>query len=301
MNGVNDQLSIIVPVYDEGNNLEALLPELLDKCKTNHWKIILVNDGSTDETREILARYSNENLLKVIHHKLNKGYGAAIKSGLAACETQYAITFDADGQHWHEDIDVLRASILDHDADMVVGSRKGQRTGSLTRSVGKGLIRLIAKLLMTVPIHDLNSGMKIYRTDLARQYPHLPPDGMSFSDTITLIFINNRHLVLEEPIRINARKSGKSSIRVQTAFQTIMEIINIVILFNPMKIFLPISMLFFIITLAWAIPIIILGRGISIGSLLGIVAGLIFLLLGLITEQLAQIRRNQPGPNSRGS
>ncbi len=290
-------LTVIIPAYNEAENLDLLLPELLEKCRINHWKLIIVNDGSTDHTGEVLAGYAHEPILKVNQHKLNKGYGASIKTGLYDSTTTYASTFDADGQHRIEDIDRLLQSIRDEDADMVVGSRKGQKTGSLIRRFGKILIRLIAKILMTVPIHDLNSGMKIYRTDLAKQYLHLPPDGMSFSDTITLIFINNRHLVLEVPIVINKRNSGESTIKMQTAFQTVMEIINIVVFFNPMKIFLPISLVCFVVTLAWAIPIIAMGRGVSIGSLLGIVAGLIFFLLGLITEQLSKIRRNQPGPN----
>jgi len=291
-------LSVVIPVYNEGGNLRELLAELLPVCRKNHWRIIVVNDGSTDNTREILSEFSVDPLVGVTHHKLNKGYGAAIKTGLAACETCYAITFDADGQHRTDDISVLLDSIVYHDADLVVGSRKGQKEGGMTRRFGKFLIRAIAKILMTVPIHDLNSGMKIYRTDLAHRYLHLPPDGMSFSDTITLIFINNRHLVLEEQIRINPRKSGQSSIRMQTAFQTVMEIINIVVLFNPMKIFLPISIISFVVTMVWAIPIIAMGRGVSIGSFLGIVAALIFFLLGLITEQLSQIRKNIPGQNS---
>jgi hypothetical protein len=116
---------------------------------------------------------------------------------------------------------------------------------------------------------------------------------MSFSDVITLVFINNRHLVLEEPIMIRERASGRSTIGIQTAFQTVMEIIHIVILFNPMKIFLPVATICFIITLAWGIPLAWQGRGVSIGTLLGLVASLMFFLLGLITEQLSLIRRNQ--------
>jgi len=181
--------------------------------------------------------------------------------------------------------------ITARDADMVVGLRKSRGNGSYYRGFGKFIIRNLAKILMTVPIHDLNSGMKIYRTDLAKKYIHLAPDTFAFSDIITLIFINNRHLVLEEPIRIRERKAGSSTISLQTAFQTIMEIINIVILFNPMKIFLPVSLLCFLVTFLWGIPLIISGHGVSAGTLLGLISGLIFFLLGLIAEQLSLIRR----------
>ena len=176
---------------------------------------------------------------------------------------------------------------------MVVGSRKGLKSSSHFRGIGKSIIRLIASIMMTVPVHDINSGMKIYRTELAKKYLYLTTDTMSFSDVITLVFINNRHLVLEEPIRIKERTSGKSTIGFQTAFQTVMEILHIVILFNPMKIFLPLSILCFVLTGFWGIPLLFEGRGLSVASLLGLILGILLFLLGLIAEQLSLIRRNQ--------
>jgi glycosyltransferase involved in cell wall biosynthesis len=287
------QLTVIIPAFNEVENLRVFLPPLIDHCRENNWRIILVNDGSHDQTKKYLTTCEQEPVLTVIHHKLNKGYGAAIKSGIRACETEYLITFDADGQHYIEDIDNLRICLLENDADMIVGSRKGLKSSSHFRGFGKSIIRLIARIMMTVPVHDINSGMKIYRTDLAKKYLYLTTDTMSFSDVITLVFINNRHLVLEKPIRIKERTSGESTIGFQTAFQTIMEILHIVILFNPMKIFLPLSILCFIITGIWGIPLLLEGRGLSIGSLLGVIMGILLFLLGLIAEQLSLIRRNQ--------
>jgi len=288
-------LTIVIPAFNEAESLIVILPSLLESCRQQHWKLIIVNDGSSDATKDVLAPFQNSDLLSVVHHKLNKGYGAAIKSGILACDTEYVITMDADGQHRVEDVAKLLTCLQKNDADMVVGSRKGTKSATVSRGMAKGIIRLLAKILMPVPIYDINSGMKIYSTKLARSYLHLAPDTMAFSDIITLVFINNRHLVLEEPITIGNRLKGKSTIGVQTLFQTIMEIINILVLFNPMKIFLPISLLTFIITLLWGIPLILAGRGVSTGTLLGIVSTLIFFFLGLITEQLSQIRRNQKG------
>ena len=285
-------LTVIVPAYNEAASLPLLLPELVAYCDERRWKIIVVNDGSMDDTRDLLNAFGGQRGFQVIHHKLNRGYGAALKSGLLACDTRYAVTVDADGQHFLEDIDRLLACMTANDADLVVGSRKGSVSRSSYRGIGKSIIRFLAKVLMTVPIYDLNSGMKIFNAALAKKYVHLAPDTMAFSDIISLVFINNRHLVMEEPIRIRERKSGNSTIGLQTAFQTIMEILNIVILFNPMKIFLPLSILCFIITGLWGIPLLIAGRGLSIGSLLGVILGILLFLLGLIAEQLSQIRRN---------
>ncbi|MEI6816811.1 MAG: glycosyltransferase family 2 protein [Bacteroidota bacterium] len=286
-------LTIVIPAYNEAESLPPLLDELLAFCKPRNWKINLVNDGSKDNSKQVLESYANNELLTVIHHKLNKGYGGAIKRGVIACKTEYLITIDADGQHRLEDVEKLFQAILAKDADMIVGSRKGTKAASLMRGIGKSLIRTIAKILMPVPIHDINSGMKIYRTDLAKKYIQLCPDTMAYSDIITLCFINNRHLVLEEPITVDARLKGESTIGVHTAFQTVMEIINIVVLFNPMKIFLPIALLTFLLTLIWGLPIMLRGIGVSTGTLLGFIASIIFFFLGLIAEQLSQIRRNQ--------
>lgn len=285
-------LTIIIPAYNEAANLVVILPGLMEFCRQQSCKLIIVNDGSSDNSKEVLDSYQ-EDFLLAIHHKLNKGYGAAIKSGIRASDTPFVITMDADGQHRTEDVSKLFTFLQGKDADMVVGSRKGTRSATVSRGLAKSIIRLLAKILMPVPIYDINSGMKIYNTALAQKYIHLAPDTMAFSDIITLVFINNRHLVMEEPITISDRLKGKSTIGVQTLFQTVMEIINILMLFNPMKIFLPISILTFTITMIWGIPLILAGRGVSTGTLLGIVSTLIFFFLGLITEQLSQIRRNQ--------
>jgi glycosyltransferase involved in cell wall biosynthesis len=287
------ELTVIVPVYNEAINLPLLMSSLIDYCQKNNWKIIVVNDGSTDNSKEVLEKYSTAECLKIIHHKLNRGYGAAIKSGITACDTGYLVTMDGDGQHSVESIAKVFQHMLINDADLVIGSRKGSKSSSYYRGFGKSIIRILAKILMNVPVHDINSGMKLYRTVLAKKYLCLAPDVMAFSDIITLIFINNRHLVLETPIEVKQRKDGKSKIRLETAFHTIMEIINIVILFNPMKIFLPLSLLCFVITGLWGIPLAIKGHGVSVGTVLGGITGILLFLLGLIAEQLSWIRRNQ--------
>jgi len=287
----DSQLTVIIPAFNEAQNLIVILPTLIDFCLHNNFKIIITNDGSTDNTRDVLGVFPESDSFSIVHHKLNKGYGAAIKSGICACKTEYCITIDADGQHQFEDILKLYNCMISKDADMIVGSRRGSKSATYARGIGKSIIRMIAKILMNVPIHDINSGMKIYRTDLAMNYLRLTPDTMAYSDVITLVFINNRHLVLEEPITISNRLQGKSTIGIQTAFQTVMEIINIVILFNPMKIFLSLSFLCLFLTLAWGIPLMLLGRGVSVGTLLGSVSALLFFLLGLIAEQLSLLRR----------
>ncbi len=300
---MND-LTIVIPAYNEEQALSFFLPELLNYCRTNGCKLIIVNDGSRDNTRELLTRYADPSFFIPIHHKVNRGYGGAIKSGIAATKTPYVITIDADGQHRLEDVTGLYQTFCANDADMVIGSRKKHKE-RLYRKTGKALIRLIASLLMPIHIRDLNSGMKIYQTYLVRRYMRLCPDNMALSDIITLIFINQRHLVLEHPITVDPRTTGTSTISIKTAFDTVLEIMHVATMFDPMRLFLPPALFFLLFSAVWGIPILLRGEGVSVGTLFLFVTGLIFFFLGLIAEQLALIRKNLslslPHPEKRDS
>jgi len=301
----DSQLTIIIPAYNEAASLPQLLQELLPFAQLKNFKVIIVNDGSTDDTRTVLERNTilTENIV-VINHKINRGYGGALKSGINKARTQYCITIDADGQHSLSDIDKLLNTITETNADLVIGSRKGNSESGYYREFGKTILRRVAKLLMPLKIYDINSGIKIYDTKLAQKYIQICPDSMAFSDVITLTFVYQRNLVLEIPVKINQRKAGKSTIGMRTAFETLIEIINIVILFNPMRIFLPLSFISILASIIWEIPIFLRGQGVSIGALLGFMTGIIFFLLGLIAEQLGNIRRlsiNENMPPSNNS
>ncbi|WP_299314537.1 glycosyltransferase family 2 protein [uncultured Aquimarina sp.] len=290
-----NRLTIVIPAFDEVESLMMFFPEVVNHCENKGYNLIIVNDGSSDDTLEILKNFKKKlsfNFI-IISHKVNRGYGGAIKSGIEACNSEFVITIDADGQHFLEDVDSLFEKIQETDADLIIGSRKGLSSASIFRGVGKRIIRMVAKLLMKLSVYDINSGMKIYNTKLVKQYLKITPDTMSFSDIITLTFVNNRHLVIEEPIRIKERLKGTSTIGVRTAFETVMEIINIIILFNPARVFLPISAFFFVFGVIWGANFFFQGKGISIGASTLILTGLIIFLLGLIAEQLSAVRKNQ--------
>jgi glycosyltransferase involved in cell wall biosynthesis len=287
------QLTIVVPAFNEAASLPDLLGRMLDYCADRNWRIILVDDGSTDSTSQVLEQFQNEPALTIIHHKLNRGYGGALKSGLQGAVTPYAVTFDADGQHKLQDIEQLMSIMLAADADLVIGSRLANQKGEWYRRLGKWMIRHFTQVLMPLSIVDMNSGFKLYRTEIVQQYVHLCPDSMSFSDIITLILVNQHHLVVEKPVEVQPRREGRSTINTWTAIETMMEILNILVLFNPMRIFLPVAILSVLLGIIWGIPIILAGRGVSVGSMLAIVVGVIFFFLGLVTEQLSLIRKGK--------
>ena len=283
-------LTIVVPIYNEEEAIPDVIPGLINFTKNHQWQVILVNDGSTDRTPQLLRIFENEENVTIINHKVNRGYGGALKTGLSHVKTPFAITIDGDGQHNLQDVESLFEFAVEKDADLVVGWRKSKQNSGFYRELGKAFIRQFTKFLMPLGIHDLNSGMKLYRTELAQKYIHICPNSMAFSDVITLVFISQRHLVLEFPITIKPRKAGRSTISTSTALETLLEILNIVLMFNPLRIFLPLSLLFIGFSLIWGIPLLIAGRGVSVGTLLLLITGVLLFGLGLIANQLSDLR-----------
>ena len=283
-------LTVVVPVYNEERALPSFASYLMEVCRARGWTIIFVNDGSRDGTRQILDHLSATGGVRVAHHKVNRGYGGALKTGLSQVATPFVVTMDGDGQHSPDDIERILQFAIESDADMVVGRRDASAASSAYRTFGKFLIRSFTKILMPLPIVDLNSGFKFYRTELAKRYMTVCPDSMAFSDVITLVFLNEHNLVLEYPIRVSPRKTGQSMIGTFTAFETVIQVLNIALMFNPLRLFLPISALCILAGLGWGIPFVLLGRGVSVGAMLAIVSGLLFFVLGLIASQLSAIR-----------
>ncbi|HAS43992.1 MAG TPA: hypothetical protein DCS93_26175 [Microscillaceae bacterium] len=287
-------LSVVIPVYNEEKNLPEVIPEILTQAKVQHWQIIMVNDGSKDSSGKILDQWQLEHpqQVTIIHHKLNRGYGGAIKSGIQAAQAPQVITMDADGQHQVADVVKLQAHLNATDADMIIGNRKGQKEASFFRKIAKYIIRKIAQMALSTKVYDLNSGMKLYDRKLAQKYLKICPDTMAYSDIIALTFISQKHLVLEHPITVLPRKAGKSTINVKTAFETIKEILNILLFFNPLRFFIPLSIFFTVIGIAWEIPIFLRGDGMSVGALFLINLGILCFVLGLLAEQISTLRRN---------
>lgn len=286
----DQSLTVVIPVYNEGETLPSFAPSLIEFCRAKGWPVIFVNDGSRDNTKQILDSLSSSPDVHILQHKVNRGYGGALKTGISHVTTPFLVTMDGDGQHNPEDVEAIFRFAIENDADMVVGKRNGRSGSNLYRTLGKFLIRSFTKILMPLPITDLNSGFKLYRTELAKRYITVCPDSMAFSDVIALVFLNERNLVLEHPIRTSPRKVGQSTINTFTAFETVIQVLNIALMFNPLKVFLPISIFCILAGLGWGIPIVLLGRGVSVGAMLAIVMGLLFFVLGLIASQLSAIR-----------
>jgi glycosyltransferase involved in cell wall biosynthesis len=286
----NIDTTILIPSYNEGPIIQSLINYWEDFCIKNDINILIINDGSTDNTLDILQKYdSKSSPINFVNHKLNKGYGAALKTGIKLVETKYVVTMDADGQHIIEDILKLREKIISSNADLVVGIRD-LSNDSFYRKLGKKLINIILKILLpSINISDLNSGMKIYETNNVKKYISLCPNGMSFSDVITLIYLIMKQLVVEEKISIQKRSQGKSKVSTKNAFKTVWKIMLTVMIFHPIRIFFPISLALLIIGLSWSIKFLFEDLGFTVGGSILIISGILIMVLGLISDKISLI------------
>jgi len=288
---MDDILTLVIPAYNESTSLEANLPAWLDMCSRESWRLIVVDDGSTDGSEKVLASHASHPRLTAYRHRANRGYGNALKTGLYHVDTPFAVTLDADGQHRLEDVTRLLEAMQAQDADLVVGARVVNDTSGAYRRLGKCLIRLIARMLFPVRIQDLNSGFKLYRTDLVRRLIPWCPGSMAFSDVITLMHLNLDLRVVEVPVETRPRQGGRSTISTMTAVETLVEIVNVVMGLRPLKIFLPVAVVLLLVGVGWAVPFLLAGRGMSGAAMLLILTGLLTAMLGLLAEQLAAFRR----------
>lgn len=287
-NSENLKLSVIIPVYNEEKVIARVINDLKNELeKLNlEYEIIALNDGSSDKSKEVLENIAE---IKLINHPYNKGYGASLKTGARNAKFDWLLFFDADGQHKPEYIKDFMEYAGEY--DMIIGWRQGYQ-GPALRQPGKKLLRLVASYLTERKIPDLNCGFRLLKKDLFFQYEHLFPNGFSLSATSTLAFLKEGLNVNYVPITINKRY-GKSYLKMSDGFKTVMLIIRLIMLFSPLKIFLPISFAGFIISTAWIIYDLISSgfHMISKSSGFVFVASLLIFLFGLLADQIAAIRR----------
>ena len=283
-------LSIIIPAYNEEENLPALLDTLQEAYPSE--EIIVVDDGSTDNTQKILAEYKG---IKVIKHEFNKGNGASVKSGLLAAASDICCIVDADHQHNPEYIHKMFEYI--DKFDLVVGARSSNRGINIHRNIGNFFLNRMAGYLVNFKILDLTSGFRMFKKEKIMQFFELYPDGFSFPTTSTMCMISSGYKVKFLKIRGEKRKAGKSKINfLRDGVKFWLIIIKLITLFRPLKFFVPVSIIQFLVSLAllfhstWSyavgnMPVFF----ITTGTLLFFVSGLLTFFIGLLADLLSKI------------
>ena len=277
-------IAIIIPAHNEEEGIADVINGI--KRLNAGYEIIVVDDGSTDNTYKLAA----DTGVKVIRHPYNKGYGAALKTGIRNAEADIVLFMDADGQHQPSDIKKLIQYIEEY--DMVVGARTKKSKISLLRRPGKKILSITANYLAGMKIPDLNSGFRALKKDVATEFMHILPNSFSFSTTITLALItsgyNLKYVPIEAPERV-----GTSKIKpFRDGFRFVLMIIRTISLFNPLKIFLPVCLILFLSGMSSLIYDIIHGN-IGDTSLLLIISSVLIFFFGVLSDQVSVLIRGR--------
>ncbi len=278
----NQRVSFILPACNEAAGLELILPELTRLY--GEAEIIVVNDGSTDNTADVCARYK----VRLINRPYRMGNGASIKAGARAATGDILVFMDADGQHAPVDIDLLLQE-LDKGNDMVIGSRHAGAHANVFRLSANSVYNKLASWITSHKIHDLTSGFRAVRAEKFREFLHLLPNGFSYPTTITMAFFRAGYAVAYVPVNVK-RRLGTSHIRpLQDGVRFLLIIFKIGTLYTPLKFFVPISFLIFMTGLGYYLyTFITSGRFTNMSALLFTTSILVF-FIGIVSEQLTML------------
>ncbi len=301
--GWRERLSIVIPAHNEVEAIPSTLAsirEAIPECE-----VIVVDDGSTDGTAEAVARFDG---VRLVRHPFNRGYGASLKSGMERAEREFIAWFDADGEHRVEDVMEMARRLDEERLVAVIGQRKNPGR-SVVRATGKFGIRLLARSLGVRAGADFNCGLRVFRSAVILSYRSLLPDGFSASMTSTMIMLARRYPIAFQPVTVKPRV-GASKVALLDGFASLMLVLRMMMLFAPLRIFLGMGSILLLLGTAYGLTTaVILGLGLPTAALLLMNAGMMLCMLGLIADQISQIRlremdrldpaANRPDPSPR--
>ncbi len=276
------EVSVVIPAYNEAEAIGTTIQEI--KRLYPEFEVVVVDDGSTDNT----ARIARESGARVVQHPYNIGNGAAVKTGIRAASGKYVVLMDGDGQHAPEDIKRLLEAASHY--DLVVGARSSKSQASLGRRIANWCYNRLASYVGKFPIEDLTSGFRVFRRETVLKFLYLFPNTFSYPTTSTLAYLRSGLTIKYVPIEAR-RRVGKSKIRIfQDGSRFFLIILRIATFFSPLRIFLPISAMFFLLgTGYYAYTFWTMHRFTNMSALL-LSVGIMIFLMGLISEQITQLR-----------
>jgi glycosyltransferase involved in cell wall biosynthesis len=292
------RVSVVLPVFEEAALLEPLISRIEATMKRERlsFEVIAVDDGSQDDTQTVLGELATSHHLIVVRHLINRGNGAALRSGIRVAKGEIVVTMDADGQHAPEDIPTLLREMPPY--DLVIGARSGSYAGPWYRGMANGFYNRFSSWLSRTKIDDLTSGFRAMRRDVAVHFLPLFPQGFSAPTTTTLAFLKAGYNVAFVPIHVEQRMGGHSKIRLwEDGIRFLMVIVRMIILYDPMRIFFPVGALLTVLgLLAWIAGIVHAQRLVFPNSTIFLFSStLLVWLLGLVADQISSTRVHYQG------
>ena len=274
-----EAVTVVIPAYNEEAHVAGQIQAVEGVLRQTNWtyEILVVDDGSSDGTGAAAAGAG----VRVIRHRQNRGYGAALKKGVSEAAHSWILITDADGTYPPEAIpEILARSV---DCEMVIGVRDGKTTSvPLVRRPAKWFLGRLASYLAGQRLPDINSGLRLMRKELIEAYLPLLPDGFSFTTTITVAAACNRHDVNHVSIDYHARL-GESKIRPRHAYDFMLLILRTMIFFDPLKVFMPLGAILAIAGLAKFIYDLFLSN-VSESAIFGLLGALVIWSMGLLAD-----------------
>lgn len=236
-------VSIVIPAYNEEQAIESTLVQVkaVMNRQDGEYEIIVVDDGSTDRTADLVQQHED---VRLVQHHSNRGYGAAIKTGIRQADHEWIAIIDADGTYPPEAIPSLTAETDRY--DMIVGARS-ERDFPLIRRPAKWFIARLAEYLSDAKIPDLNSGLRVFRKDIALSYFNILPSRFSFTITITIAFLSDHYSVKFVPIPYHKRAGTSKISPIQDTLNFVQLTLRTIMYFRPLKVLLPIGFALFLL------------------------------------------------------
>jgi len=284
------QVSIVIPVYNEegaiGDDLDTIIATMKRSGYT--YELIVVDDGSTDRTADI-ARAKG---VKMIQHPINRGTGAARRTGILQARGEIIVMTDGDGTYPNQDIPHLLEYLPAF--DQVVGARTSEQ-GSFRflRAPTKWFIRKLACYLTGMDIPDLNSGLRAFKREVMLKFLYLIPDGFSCVSTMTLAFLCNGYTNKYVPIDYYKRIGRSKFHPINDTYNYVLTVIRMVMYFNPLKVFLPSSFVLFLLGAAKTIYDNFVNLRIRESDVIMIVVSIVIGMMGLLAD-LIVVQHKRP-------
>jgi glycosyltransferase involved in cell wall biosynthesis len=281
-----DDVSVVIPAFNEVDGIGPVLDQL---SALPGAEIIVVDDGSSDGTAGVVERQPH---VRLIRHGFNRGYGAALKTGMASASRPFVAWFDADNEHRVSDLVSMIGSIRSSQLAAIIGQRTSGGA-SAVRGVGKAVILVLARSLGFRGGRDMNCGLRIFRTEVISRYLPLLPNGYSASMTSLLVMLERGYPIGYHAVEL-ATRVGTSKVTLRAGFASLLLVMRVIMMFAPMRIFLPVAVLLLGIGGIYSVALAIsTGEGFPTFGIFLLLAGLIIGMLGLIADQMSQMRLAQ--------
>lgn len=282
-----DDVSVVIPAFNEAGGIGPTLLQLSAALPAA--QIIVVDDGSSDGTAGIVEQYPEVTLIR---HGFNRGYGAALKTGMMHAGRPFVAWFDADNEHRVADLTSMVAQIRSGHLAAVIGQRTSGGA-SAVRGIGKAVILMLARSLGFRGGRDMNCGLRVFRTEVICRYLPLLPNGYSASMTSLLVMLERGYPIGYHPVELAAR-IGTSKVTLRAGFASMLLVVRVIMMFAPMRIFLPSALVLLGVGAIYSLALaLIVHEGFPVLGIFLMLAGLMIGMLGLIADQLSQMRLAQ--------